>query len=725
MYLEKIKGYLKRGRCFSLLFKRQLLIACLLLITIVCVCGYSASYLDSGSLEISEVRADYGNVLYDADGLCHGFVEVFNPTDKEICLDGWFISDNALNRQKYRIPECTIQPHSFEVFWSNAEIDVIGLPTNGCFLGFALESNESVVLSDPSGKVVGKVKIPSLNRGMSFAKGDSGIWGVRKASPGEKNTALSYELRSVSEPVFSEPSGFYEGALDVEIHAQSGVQIYYTIDGSTPDASSMKYEGPLHLTDATSQANRYSMQTDITTIESAIYTPAYNIPKIHTIRAVAIDSRGYSSDVVSASYFLDYENRYGFQDVYMLSIITDPQNLFSNEYGIYVLGDLFKNNEDKINKEKASWIYTAKTNYGTSGKGWRRSVELQLFDSNKRLIVSQPGAISIHGNYSAAFSQKSFNVYGKDNETIVFPGVFDSDSTSAMLRTGGVQDSLSTKIRDVLNQRLVADRAVTIQDGLPCQVFINGEYWGLYNLQERINEGLITSSFSVNENNLVILKNDIVVSGEEEDMALYTQVLDYAQEHDLSEAKHYEQICQWIDVQSYIDYMAFQIYIANCDSIYNNVARWRTRNIVDDQYGDGRWRWILYDTDASVGMIPERTNADVDSFSAGNWGTPPMEDLLFKSLIKNEEFKELFVRSFVDMAEHNFDSERVLKEIENMEQVYLPATVVSHNRWYHERFSEKYYLAHSQLIKDFYSERYEYIYDHMVTNLGLERNEDE
>lgn len=704
--------------------KRCLLLFCAFLVLMIGAGSFLNDHLDSAGVEITEIRSDWGNVLRDADGLCHGFVEVYNSSDTAVSLNGWHLSDNTLQLDKYTIVNCEIAPHSYQVFWSNSIEDVqnMDIALDGAFLGFSLETDEPIVLTDPDGHVVSKARIPALDKGESYAKEQGDVWGIRAASPGEENPLELLDREKAEAPVFSLPSGFYEGTVQLEIYAQPGTEIYYTIDGSTPDETSMHYEGPLVLTDATSQPNRYSMLQNITTIESLIYSPAHDVPKIHTIRAVAIDEKGHISDPVNGSYFLDYADRYGFQDVYMLSIITDPQNLFSDEMGIYVLGDVFEENKEKINFDKASWIYTARSNYNSSGKAWRRSVSLELFDTDKRQAASQMGALSIHGNFSTAYGQKSFNVYAQNKETVIFPGVFDSSSSSAMLRAGGVQDSLSTKMRDVLNQNLVADRAVTVQDGIPCQVFINGEYWGLYNLQERINEGLITSSFDVNENNLVILKNEIVVAGEPEDLALYTQVLEYAEGNDLSLSEHYQQMCEWIDMQSYIDYMCFQIYIANCDAIYNNVACWRTRNIVDDEYGDGRWRWILYDTDASAGMIPDRTVASVDSFSGGNWGTPPMEDLLFSSLIQNEEFKRQFAESFIEIAQNNFESSHVLKKIEQMEKVYWPASVISHRRFWDEDFPEHYYTANVQLIKDFYSGRYEHIYQHMLTNLGLEED---
>ncbi len=186
----------------------------------------------------------------------------------------------------------------------------------------------------------------------------------------------------------------------------------------------------------------------------------------------------------------------------------------------------------------------------------------------------------------------------------------------------------STKFRDVLNQRLVENRDIGILRAIPCQVFLNGEYWGLYNLQEWVGGSYIENNYGVPKENTVVIKNAKVVDGEEEDYQLYEQVVDFAENHDLSLCENYEKMKSYLDIQSYIDYYCFQIYVANCDSVTNNYARWRSKTVKDHEYQDGRWRWILYDIDDSAGMVHTgaMTKAQANSFVEGYQDISPMED---------------------------------------------------------------------------------------------------
>jgi len=140
-------------------------------------------------------------------------------------------------------------------------------------------------------------------------------------------------------------------------------------------------------------------------------------------------------------------------------------------------------------------------------------------------------------------------------------------------------------------------------------------------------------------------------------------------ENDLSVEENYKRVCNCIDIQSFIDYYSFEVYIANCDSIANNLAMWRSISVTDEPYRDGKWRYILYDTDDSVGMVGGMTEPDVDSFVTGHWTRNLIGEKgfdLFIALLKNEGFKKQFVLSFMDMVNDTFDYQTVSVLLEEM-----------------------------------------------------------
>ena len=162
-----------------------------------------------------------------------------------------------------------------------------------------------------------------------------------EAVPGDEMSVLS----------FSKGSGFFEEPFELELTADGGT-IYYTLDGSIPDRNSIKYETPILITDATLNDNTYSMRTDVSvafdreaveriSVEEAYpgyQIPDYNIDKATVVRAALYDNSGICRDIQTATYFVGFSDKEGYDGMSMLSIVTDPLNLFDYEKGIYVTG---------------------------------------------------------------------------------------------------------------------------------------------------------------------------------------------------------------------------------------------------------------------------------------------------------------------------------------------------------------------------------------------------
>lgn len=717
-------------------FKLTALLLCALL-TLLVLWAYGTARISGGNVIISELRSDRDSALYDISGSYHGFVELYNTGSEPISLDGWYLTDTRNDLQKYRISDCVIPPHGYMVFWSNDEEDFEGIPLEGFFLGMSLQEKETVILSDPRRTAMDKIMIPALESNHSYAReAAAGAWGMRTATPGSANDGpvIPHSVQ-IDPPVFSQPSGFYEQELELMLSAPKGCTIHYTLDGSTPTADSPVYTQPLLLKDPSDEPNVYSAYTniavsrekisrtdiDVPIVESIV--PDETVPKINIIRAVAVDARGNVSPETAASYLVDYEGRYGFEDMAVMSIITDPGNLFGDELGIYVYGDVWEREKAATGQTDEDVFLESPANYQISGKGWKRPAYIQMFNSGHEHHYSQMVSLSLHGNASVTHNQKSFNLRALpsvDGNEEVLPGIFPGKRASLMLRAGGLRDVHLTKIRDVLNHRLVRDRELTILEAIPCQVFLNGEYWGLYNLQERIDETLIPAKYPVNPENVIVVKNTTVVAGKQEEYGLYEQVVRFAGENDLSLSENYERISDMIDIQSYIDYYVFQIYIANFDSVANNYALWRARNPVDDHYGDGRWRWILYDTDDSTGMLLQLTTEEVDSFVDGHAYMDPMDDVLFSSLMCNEDFRLRFADTYIEMVENNFDYWTVDELITELADLYCEPCVVSHHRFTDPDYDESTYDEQVQVIRDFFYFRNDYLYPYMVEHLELE-----
>lgn len=706
-------------------YKRIVLLWGLLIVIAIMVVNF---YATAETIELSEVCSHNKAVICDTIGTYNDYVELHNATNTNIDLMGYALSDDKNELDKYVFGETSIEPGEYILLWACEPVEKAFIDDIAKYLGFSLKDGETVYLSDPSGRVIDRVTLPKLESDVSYARSFEGRdeWNIQQPSPGSENIMILDEKSDeicVASPRFSHPAGFYEDAFYLEITCEDGCNVYYTLDGTIPSLTSLKYDGPIYIKDVSECDNMYTDITDISLVSD--YTPEYTVDKANVIRAVAIDEEGNESDEVTATFFVDFKEKHEYDNITVLSMVTDPDNLFDYEHGIYVTGKVYDSVLSMVGE--TTNLFLTPANYNREGKGWERKAHIEMFDQAGDMQFSQAIGIRIHGGWSTAFNQKSFNLYAQpdiDGQTTVFDGLFNQHESTMMLRTGGFRDWNLTKFRDVLNQFLVEDRDILTQSAIPCQLFLNGEYWGLYNIQEKVDASFVASNYGVDEENVIVLKNESIVSGEDEEYVLWQSLIDFAENNDLSKEDNYSIISEMMDIQSFIDYNCFQIYVANCDSVANNLARWRTREISDDKYCDGKWRWILYDTDDSAGMPIEGVDYaqyDVDTFIGGHWYETPLEETLFSALIRNEEFKKAFVVSFMDMANYHFDYETNVKSvIEDFYEKYAIGVVASHRRFRDANYSEKDYLQEVDLVKEFYSKRYQYITAYMKNDLGLE-----
>ena len=711
----------------------------------------SVMFFNNTTLAITEICYNNKTCAYDENGEYGAdYIELFNNSEDPIDLLGYGLSDQKRNPYRFKFQDTTlIEPNETIVVWNSDDSDEVNseyiregyISKDIHGLGFGIKNGETIYLTDPSGKTVQTVPINEVDVGMVLA---STLQNVTKLSASQSSIHFVSEKEekgrnniSLSELSISIPGGWYEEDVFVSIFSPDGGVIYYTLDGSTPNSSSLVYQGEIKISDRSGEGNLYTKISDIS-LKNAYY-PESPVDKGTVLKAIAIDKKGNTSPIISQTYFVGLESDGAYSGISIMEITIDPEDFFGYEKGIYVLGKVYQLYIDKYDVESMPnnyYIYS-NANYAKEGRGWERPVHIEYYSSEHYKMMDQDVGIRIHGGWSVAYNQKSFNLYAREEYDGNYKFLYDffgNEYNKIMLRAGGYRDLYATKLRDVFNQSLVTERTVGVQRAEPCAVFINGEYWGLYNLQETIGSSYISTHYGVASDNVIIMKNDDVNTSEK-DRIYWDQVVDFATNQDLSIRDNYDCICSMIDIQSYIDYYCFQIYVANCDSISNNFARWRSSSISERPYEDGKWRWLLYDTDDSVGMVPSLTSYDIDSFISGHWSTDPLgdkADTLFSALMDNDMFKKQFVDTFYDMIENNFAYKDVNEKLNDIACKYELAVVKSQRRFrglyvigsYPEILSSEYESAdfwrEVEEIDNFYKNRAGYIIDYMIEDLNIE-----
>ncbi|EXM37831.1 spore coat protein CotH [Ruminococcus albus SY3] len=495
---------------------------------------------------------------------------------------------------------------------------------------------------------------------------------------------------SVSSVEFSLESGFYDTDQQLELSAQGeGLTIRYTTDGSIPNESSPEYTEALTLTDRKNDFSTLAEHKDITA--SHDYSPPMTVDKGNVIRAAAFKSDGTHGKVTSRTIFVGIDRVKKYGDVPVISLMMDQADLFDYERGIYVLGKVHDDWLAEDPKNASADVWKQEANFTQRGKEWERPVYAEYILSDGTTAFTQDLGIRIMGAASRNEHQKSLRLsarkdYGAKNVKYeLIPDNTRSDGQgnvekykSFVLRNGG-NDCNFAKIRDPLLQSMVSDKTFETIQSTPVVVFIDGEYWGMYTLTEDYSDNYISNNYEIDNNNVVILKVGEIEEGNDEDIKLYSNMYEFITENDMSDADNYAKACDMLDMQTFSDYMAFNIYIANEDSIIqgNNWRMWRVRDADNaTAVSDGKWRMMAYDTDYSSGIYTGGQNYDENFIKKAINGTQTFKDLdqppaeIFRALLDNDDFKQMFILSLCDMRNISFEKSKVDAAYNDIVSVY-------------------------------------------------------
>ncbi len=679
------------------------------------------------SLRISEVSPCNTGLVIDGAYTGEDYIELFNPTENVIFLDGYYLYDDPELLYDYPLPShVSIEPGGYLVIYAvgeeyeeEEEENQGEAPMERATAPFRFSDGDTLFLGcrNSSGNhMVDMVRIPTLESGTVYARAlpADDAFSVMHPSPGLPNDSAAFPLEA---PVFSAQSGFYKDSLTLSMSGPEDAAIYYTLDGSIPGKDSLLYTEPILLTDPSANRDRYASLQNVTAGTDPYEPPKQPVDKAVVVRAAAIDERGNYSNPSTATYFFGFEDREGYENAMILSLVTDPSLLFGEESGIYVTGEHYTEAlEAGVISEKTDWITLMEyTSYFMRGPGTERPVCLEVFDKNHALAFSQECGIRIRGNESRSFPQKSFTLFARNRYgTGEFaPVFFDSGISYKSLILNG-----SARLSKVFVCSLVEDRFAMVQRYMPCQVFLNGEYWGMYYLMEKYSADMLEKRYGVEEEQTLLIKNAVEVQdGAEEDYARFEELVREAQGN-LSDPEIYEALAGQMDIQNYIDWVCTNIYVANTDALPlgRNVFSWQSLPSGEPSgYSDGRWRWILYDLDDSMGLQQE-----------GAWPPVWKHDTLInhfevsptKDLLENARFRQQFVLTFLDMANENFSPRRVNALLDQALEDWGPMSRKQEERWNSNALQPS-LEEQAEVIRGFFENRFDFAVPLLGEYLGL------
>ena len=459
-------------------------------------------------------------------------------------------------------------------------------------------------------------------------------------------------------------SGFWGGKDEITIHTirllKPG-EVYESSQKSSFPAKqpTKKYEGGIHVKDRDGEANVLCANANIPCLylaDQPFYPSVAGVPKATVIRAVAVDKNGKKSAVVTKVYYVNKDFKKLYPNASVLSIVTDPDNLLNETTGIMHSNNVME-----------------------SGEEWERPADILYIDEDGSIPVDATVGIRIHGGYSRNWGQKSFRLYFRESygqKNIkgyqIIPGAMDHDKTAPttkykklIVRNGG-NDYAQTKMQDVFTQSLVENRAFATQSARPCVVYLNGEYWGLYNLTERYSDDFLETEFGLKDkSNAVMVKNAEVDTDGEDDQDYYDEFKAMA-DWDMTDEKKLAAFKEKVDYQSFLDYFATEIYIANKDWPNNNIEIWRSKKNDGTKYGDTKWRYMLFDTEFGMNQYG---NSEQTVGNAIEWAKG---DKIFAAVMKNKQCQKDMADTIMEIARENFDAAKAKKKLNEMAAIYHP-----------------------------------------------------
>lgn len=515
-------------------------------------------------------------------------------------------------------------------------------------------------------------------------------------------------LSSDSHIYFSKDSGYYDAAFFLKIHGGSGAlkrNIYYTLDGSEPTQDDYLYDkkNPIWIEDATDHENVYAARTDVgcggfeagSASEVPYQAPDYLIDKCNVVRAAIFDKDGNCVESITGIYFVGFQDKKGYEGLYTASIVTDPANLFDEEKGIYVEGV----DED--------------SNYRERGMDWEREMELTIFDGEQREILTEKGGIRIKGGSTRSLAQKSVRCYARkkysgDNRfhvELFHKGYFPHRIT---FYAGG--NDYCYKVKDPMVHELAEGMDFATMRFIPCVLFLDGEYWGVYYISEDYDDDFISDHYDVEKEDVVMIKSGQLKEGEGTDYDDYLAMRQFMVQEDMTLPENYAQAGQMMDMGSYIDYYALQMYLQrHGDWPSSNYALWKTRVDEGSEYGDGRWRWMLYDVN-SAGM---------DAIVYDSLAEVLHDDEMFYSLYQNEEFRRQFAERILYIGREILNAEKCSEYLDAYGKIMKISLLESNRRFYLTMDAED-FDSNREWMAAFFEQRQDAVWDFLVDNMGEE-----
>ncbi len=636
----------------------------------------------------NEVMSDNVSSHADGNGQFLDWIEFFNPHDESVNLEGFGLSDDSGEPGRWTFPRTILQPGGRVLVYAASGAVASPPPPGELVVPLGIQSSgETLVLTDPFGREVDRVNVPPLDPDQSLGRVPDGgarwhLFGKANVTPGRENGEVT-EGVVVAPPEFSVGGGFHDVPVELRLTTREpGGVVRFTTDGSEPTAQSQVVEAP------------------------------WTVSRTLVVRAVTYDGDGRRSEETARTFFIGVRH-----ELPVVSLAADPA-LFEFENGyLFGMGSRVLNSRGDV-------LGTYPFSASNAWQDREAEVHLELFEPDGRTGLRQRAGLKVFGGWgSRGYPQKSVALFARKQygagkfEHDIFPGSGVGAFESLVLRNSG-NDNQSTHqipprspitqfgptksygsyfvngtftlLRDAMMQRLLAGESdLDLQGYRPAVVYLNGEYWGIYNIREKLNEHHVLAHHGLPKGSVDLIEG--YGSPNAGDAVIYQAMRNYVNSRSMAVESNFQFVAErYLDVDNFIDYNLAVIYFQNFD--IGNVKCWRPRT------PRGRFHWIVYDQDYGFNLWPSNIYvaamardyadyADMFRFSTAGTGTSTGwpnaggRTLLLRRMLENPGFRDRFILRCADLLNSAFREDRVEAIVAGMASVIRPEIPAHLQRW--------------------------------------------
>lgn len=446
--------------------------------------------------------------------------------------------------------------------------------------------------------------------------------------------------------------------------------VYYTLDGSIPTRRSARYREPIRIDSST------------------------------VLRARVLDGERLPGPVRSWHYLADRS-----AGLPVLSVASDPVGLWNKYSGIY-------------------------SNPTGRGRAWEREGQVAYLGGEGADPVRFAAELRVHGGYSRLLPKKSLRLRFADSAVAALPhdhplrSGFGGSNEVVVRGDGG---SPGYRARDAVASALYEELGGLVSRREPVELYLNGRYWGVFDLRERVGETFLPARFGggtyehlTHDSERGMHWLNPLVGG----MEGWEYTMHQLRTLDLSTDEGLARAAELIDLEGTIDYWVHNVFTANVDWPYNNVNVYRR---IDG--ADHRWKWIAWDLDPTFIHVEHNTlawslrdrprndlkwNYQRGAFEDREHFIVSTEPL--RLLLRNPSFRERFIARIQVLTELYYTEDRVSRLIDDFTNPLLAAYGRDAARW---GWPDSAFVESLEWMRKFTRERPAHLRAHLAEQFSL------